>query len=693
MERLNKKHGLSKVFVAALTLFFSIQPVYASWWNPFSWNWKFWEWPGEIIGWVLDDVVEPIVADLVRIAAGLIIAIIGFLTSIFFAIAGGFISLAIKFNEQIKTVPIIQEGHDIVLAVANLGLVAAIIIIAFMVMFRRADAGQYLFKFAVAALLINFGFFIVTNIFMAPVDALTGVLKDATNFSPFSFAKVFLLPAVDTDNLLASIGGDGPGDEDVGKIGASIASILFSLVFGVLGTLALFAFAGMLFIRAMWLAFLIILLPLAWVTWIFGDKLKVAGGNPWSLWWQQFTRWLLFAPVAMFFFFLSVRLAQDPAIFEGSSGSTSSFSEAVAGMTVVAGLLIGGLMAANKMGITGSGYAIAAAKKGGKWAKARGRLMAMRTVSAPFRTEAGQRLTTRVQQTGAERGLMGRLMTAPVRAGGRGLNILGAKGEEAVKKAADQDLTTLKKNPARLAQAVPSLHGAPLDEAMDFLRQRGLLGLLPQNPDAPGSLSRYIGDARTRRRFQRSGRVGDYEDLEQAAGFNTAVANAARAFEDGTGTLAELGNAVDAFRQATYQTARSVDAIQPRIFRPGNQYGFQDATRQVIAGRLGSGLLETVPETTSRLRTRMNADELDQFQQTFEAHVHDFETRTLPAGLRGRGINTDDKLRALEARAALSPAGSPEERDASFARRLYREYDRMLGSGLLFAPPAPASGP
>ena len=396
----------------------------------------------------------------------------------------------------------------------------------------------------------------------------------------------------------------------------------------------------------------------------------------------------------MFFFFLSVRAVNSNVLttdVEGTNPEVQGLA-AVGDMLIITGLLLGGLIVANKMSITGSSYAMAVGKKGGNWAKAKGKLMAIGTVSAPFRTERGKKFTEKTQQLGASRGLMGRLMTAPVRAGGRGLNVLGAKGEQAIKKRAEEDIKVLEGNPVRLAQATPSLRGAKLARALDTLRKEKSLGLIPEES---GGIARLIGNPGVEKLYKRLGRGGDYEDLEKAAGFNTAVINAARAFEEGTGTLDDLRQAVEAFQRATYQSAKDVDALQTRIFRPGNQYGLQDTTRQVIAERLGLGLLEQMPETTVRLRTKMDGAELGEFQKIFDARIQTFEAKNLPARLQGLRVDTKDKLNELDAQVARLPAGSGAAaaavEDARLARKLYKEYERMLGGGLLFERPAPAA--
>ena len=163
----------------------------------------------------------------------------------------------------------------------------------------------------------------------------------------------------------------------VTRISIALAQVLFKATFVFLGGFGLLAVGVMFIIRYIALSFLIILFPFAWIGWIF-PKLSAGGKNIWTAWWSQFIRWVFFGPVSMFFFFLAVRGAIhiDDVVDPGKGlqdvlggGSMGGIGEAFGNMIVVLGLLIGGVYAANKMGIMGSGYFMSAMKKTGSWAK------------------------------------------------------------------------------------------------------------------------------------------------------------------------------------------------------------------------------------------------------------------------------------------------------------------------------------
>ena len=168
-------------------------------------------------------------------------------------------------------------------------------------------------------------------------------------------------------------------------VAATLAEVLFKTIWIFIGTLTLFGFATMFFMRYVVLSLLVVLFPIAWLGWIFPKISGAAGGkNIWTSWWSQFMRWLLFGPIGMFFVFLAIKVASElgqvnPITnLSGNAGGLMAMAAAsIADMLVVVGMLIGGLYTANKMGIAGSkifygsmikarGWAAKKIKKGAK---------------------------------------------------------------------------------------------------------------------------------------------------------------------------------------------------------------------------------------------------------------------------------------------------------------------------------------
>jgi len=156
-----------------------------------------------------------------------------------------------------------------------------------------------------------------------------------------------------------------------------IATLLFGAVFTFLAALTLLAISIMLLIRYVYLTILLILSPIVWLLWIFP-----ATQQHWKKWWSEFLRWTFFAPIMLFFVFLTLAVInQYPEMLLQSAkgipannvGNVSverqpfAIDMAFIGQLVaILGLLMGGLIAANSMGIAGANIAMNLAKRAGK---------------------------------------------------------------------------------------------------------------------------------------------------------------------------------------------------------------------------------------------------------------------------------------------------------------------------------------
>jgi len=319
-------------------------------------------------GWSIGDFAEQIIISFVGVLVGLINTVIGIVAWVLFWIAGEFISFGLAINSGLADSVLIKDGFDIVLSIANLGIIIAIVVIAFMIMLRRSNANQLLVRFILVAILMNFGLVLTTNLLIKPVDEITGIINDATNFNVSSFATAFIVPFAFGNEILnvpldaESIVPLEPTDESIPGLWAGViinlSSVFFSVMFLVMGTIVMFGFAGILFVRYMALGILLILLPIAWLSYIF-PGLKVAGGHPFTLWWATFIKWLLFAPISMFFFYLAVRAVGRNALTgPGTFNLLSDAGSALGDMIIAIGLLVGGMIVANRMGIYGASGAM-----------------------------------------------------------------------------------------------------------------------------------------------------------------------------------------------------------------------------------------------------------------------------------------------------------------------------------------------
>jgi len=129
------------------------------------------DWAGDLASGAAGAIAKAVVGFAVGILNILLIGI----GSVLMWAANWVVEVAIAVNTTIQDSLVVKNGFDIVLSVANLGLVVAIVIAAFMVMLRRSGASQTLFRFVIVAVLINFSFYIVTAMLIKPTRLVISV--------------------------------------------------------------------------------------------------------------------------------------------------------------------------------------------------------------------------------------------------------------------------------------------------------------------------------------------------------------------------------------------------------------------------------------------------------------------------------------------------------------------------------------
>ncbi|MEK7568456.1 MAG: type IV secretion system protein, partial [Patescibacteria group bacterium] len=243
----------------------------------------------------------------------------------------------------------------------------------------------------VAALLVNFslviagGFIEFSHIFAnffineaTPTIGGTnnGMLAFAENLTN-SLAPQKLLQVKDVKEL-GVILKKVPGDAAI-----IIISVVFIFVFTFLSALVFLAIAIMLLIRFVALGILLILAPIVWLFWIFP-----ATKHLWNQWWEKFLRWTFFAPVMLFFLYLVIKTTElkakyftailgDNKLPQGPQGGDIAKifndylvmrnpAQVIGEMVIIIGLMVGGLIVANKMSISFSSTALGWAQNAGK---------------------------------------------------------------------------------------------------------------------------------------------------------------------------------------------------------------------------------------------------------------------------------------------------------------------------------------
>lgn len=334
--------------------------------------------------------------------------LIAWICGVFIGIEAWLVAIVLNINSNIFQSAIVQTGFSISLSFANLGFVFGIIIIAIatILQLQTYSIKQILWKLVVMAILVNFGLVIMgvvfnfanqfTNYFLQCIDPTGGGCSGtqtgwtsendfASNLAGAFNPQVGFLSAnnlgstnITTTNLnqMAGFG------TNIGKMLIPIFSIAFLAASLVVIIITFATFITMLLVRYVEIAVLAVLLPFAWMLWVFPGTKKYFND-----WWSEFIRWTFFAPIVLFFLWLALMTAHGLSSNTGTQSFatyTSTSSEPMNSMStlfgntftpiiqnilneiVLVGLMVGGMYAANKMGIKGADTAIGAMKNVGK---------------------------------------------------------------------------------------------------------------------------------------------------------------------------------------------------------------------------------------------------------------------------------------------------------------------------------------
>jgi hypothetical protein len=150
-----------------------------------------------------------------------------------------------------------------------------------------------------------------------------------------------------------------------------LANMFFVTLFTITGAVTMFTIAALVFYRYVAMTILLILMPVAWIGWVFpGSQFSEA----YKTWWKKFTEWLIWLPVATFFIYLTVLIVTNQAANPNSIlsiaksittnpqgtaldkflGLFSKGFETIGRMLAILGLLYGGLIATRRISDAGA---------------------------------------------------------------------------------------------------------------------------------------------------------------------------------------------------------------------------------------------------------------------------------------------------------------------------------------------------
>jgi ABC-type amino acid transport system permease subunit len=553
---------------------------------------------GAVTSFFLGGVLGGTLAWVTYTISYIVTAIVGFFTAI---IVYG-IGVVLELNTNIINTPAVQEGFKVTLAIANLGFVLGIIVIAIATILRYEHYGvkRLLVKLIAAALLVNFSLVIggsilnfadrMSSVFLTAFPggggtdttqygAVEGVLATVNPFHNFakSFGGAFspqralmnpTLVFADKSSASAEdfqrLQGAGAMGQSIGQLFTPLINLVFVAAILIVMLITIATFFFMLLIRYIYLGMLLILMPFAWLLWVFPLTEGI-----WKKWWDKFLKWTFFAPIALFFLWLVIITAEvmnagagtnplqglrglgynspaDHDFIAGISSFVGGLANQVLGTflqaAVLVGLSLGGLIAAEKFSITGSHAAMGAVKKIG--AAAQG-----------YAVRRGRQLGGKVLQKAGAPGLANKLMTGSY---GEGSSSRAARIFHGVAK-----WTGLKLGGQKLGEAMQQLEvgttgGLVKDEAENVKKETaGMTDQQKANLVAGANMPRRIAllemaakegwadkvdakyyDSSQKPIFKRYGKEKTYEDVNKAAlwagetrYYLEAVANASKDLE------------------------------------------------------------------------------------------------------------------------------------------------------------------
>lgn len=331
---------------------------------------------------------------------------ISFVMGVFVAFEAWIITFLLNVNTGLTTSPPVQIGFTVSLAVANLGFVLALIVVAIATIIRSSRYGwkSLLFKLVVAAIMVNFSL-VIAKVMLDVSDGLSfyfmkSVAGQVENQAPTAheLAQKFSNGVINAfgpqKNILQVTDSNSQevenlNTENLGSLLGPLALLIFTIAafFGIVVTLG--AFVVILVVRYVTLGIMMIMMPFIWLLWIFpfgkGEVDKYV---------SKFIKWALYPPIVMFFLWIAIHVASqidpegknayglkekyttDGAANDPSSPWTALNSLNFAGLkfgdffihmmqlSIVIGLMFGGLVAAETVSVEIGKKGMAVAKGG-----------------------------------------------------------------------------------------------------------------------------------------------------------------------------------------------------------------------------------------------------------------------------------------------------------------------------------------
>ena len=225
----------------------------------------------------------------------------------------------------------------------NMFFIVALIAMA-LATILRIEAYNYrrlIMRLVLMALLINFSK-VIAETLIGFSDTLIALFLPQAGFT--DYFRVIYQGFVTSGGGVGGFFGQGTGS------GTAIGEVVAKLVGLTILTISLFAVALLMFVRMIGLWFMLMISPVA-----YGLNIIPATQRFASQWWGTFIKYLIWGPVAMFFFRVSFVMLRDQG--------TGNYSDHILNFIFISAFLWGGFVAARTSGMIGSSSIVSGANK------------------------------------------------------------------------------------------------------------------------------------------------------------------------------------------------------------------------------------------------------------------------------------------------------------------------------------------
>jgi len=319
-------------------------------------------------GWLITTVIGPICLWIIDFLGSLLITLITILVGV------------AQYNDFLNS-PAVSKGWIILRDLCNMFFIVILLVIAFATVLgsEKYNYKKYLLPLILMAVLINFSK-MIAGIF---IDISQVVMLQFVNGFKYAAAGNFISSFGLNDLLSLRQAGDELATQMDSKVLVSLMLAVCMLVVSVVVT-AIIVIVFLLRIIALWI--LVMLSPIAYVA-----QATPGGSSYANMWWSSFTKYCISGPVLAFFLWIALAIMavnptnvsettnlsvgtegdkvgirdvyNEPAETVSIGVSEAGDSNRLLSFGISIGLLIGALMATQKLGVAGSNLAMAAKGK------------------------------------------------------------------------------------------------------------------------------------------------------------------------------------------------------------------------------------------------------------------------------------------------------------------------------------------